>query len=58
MIESYGDRTSMAPARGCWRLAHVQTSGGMVTLVRSDRQADTQQLSLTMVRTTPATWLG
>ena len=39
----------MAPARGCWRLAHVQTSGGMATLVRSDQQADTQQLILDYV---------
>ena len=46
MVESYGDSISMAPARGCWRLAHVQTSGGMATLVRSDQQADTQQLIL------------
>ena len=49
MVESYGDSISMAPARGCWRLAHVQTSGGMATLVRSDQQADTQQLILDYV---------
>ena len=49
MVESYGDSISMAPARGCWRLAHVQTSGGMATLVRSDQQADTQQLILDCV---------
>ena len=49
MVESYGDSISMAPARGCWRLAHVQTPGGMATLVRSDQQADTQQLILDYV---------
>jgi hypothetical protein len=49
MVESYGDSISMAPARGRWRLAHVQTSGGMATLVRSDQQADTQQLILDYV---------
>ena len=49
MVESYGDSISMAPARGCWRLAHAQTSGGMAALVRSDQQADTQQLVLDYV---------
>ena len=49
MVESYGGSISMAPVRGCWRLAHVQTPGGMATLVRSDQQADTQQLILDYV---------
>ena len=49
MVVSYGDSISMAPVRGCWRLAHVQTPGGMATLFHSDQQADTQQLILDYV---------
>ena len=46
MASSWGASSSMAKARGCWRLCHVQTSGCMAAERRTAAQAEHQQVAL------------
>ena len=49
MASSWGDSISMAKARGCWRLCHVQTSGCMAAERQTAAQAEHQQVVLDYV---------